>query len=236
MLDRLSGATRLVPIIGDPIKYAESPGRLTKTFEEHGHDAVCVPMQVPQSALDDVIRGLDHCLHQSISRLRDGGVIGGQRRHDRTEVGADVRDRARDVAAGCGRPQLVAGIEHRGRTCSLGQCRGVALPVRSGRASGPCRVPPSPGGAPVASSACALKHFVGTGRPCPHNPPCLSQSFAPDRGPVRAHIRVETLPLSGCFGCTSGFSQMAGHHRAISRASRRRMMTLLAVYRRKTCG
>jgi shikimate dehydrogenase len=58
MLDHLSGATRLFPIIGDPITFVESPGRLTKTFEEHGHDAVCVPMQVPRSALDDVVRGL----------------------------------------------------------------------------------------------------------------------------------------------------------------------------------
>ncbi len=32
MFDRLSGATRLFPIIGDPIKYVESPMRLTRTF------------------------------------------------------------------------------------------------------------------------------------------------------------------------------------------------------------
>jgi shikimate dehydrogenase len=57
MLDHLSGATRLFPIIGDPIKYVESPRLLTRTFEEHDHDAVCVPMQVPQHALDSVMRG-----------------------------------------------------------------------------------------------------------------------------------------------------------------------------------
>jgi shikimate dehydrogenase len=58
MLDHLSGATRLFPIIGDPIKYVESPVHLTRTFGARGHDAVCVPMQVPESALDDVMRGL----------------------------------------------------------------------------------------------------------------------------------------------------------------------------------
>jgi len=58
MLDHLSGATRLFPMIGDPIKYAESPVRLTRSFSVRGHNAVCVPMQVPGPALDDVMRGL----------------------------------------------------------------------------------------------------------------------------------------------------------------------------------
>ena len=58
MLDHLNGATRLFPIIGDPIKYVESPAQLSRTFGERGRDAVCVPMQVPEAALDDVMRGL----------------------------------------------------------------------------------------------------------------------------------------------------------------------------------
>ena len=49
MLDHLSGASRLFPIIGDPIKYVESPQRLTRTFGEHGYNGICVPMQVPAS-------------------------------------------------------------------------------------------------------------------------------------------------------------------------------------------
>ena len=58
MLDHLSGATRLFPIIGDPIRYVESPGQLTRTYRARRHDALCVPMQVPEAALDDVLRGL----------------------------------------------------------------------------------------------------------------------------------------------------------------------------------
>ena len=58
VVDHLSGATRLFPIIGDPIKYVESPAQLTRTFGKRGQDAVCVPMQVPAPALDDVMRGL----------------------------------------------------------------------------------------------------------------------------------------------------------------------------------
>ena len=38
MLGHLSGATRLFPIIGDPIKYVESPMRLTRTFEDRGYN------------------------------------------------------------------------------------------------------------------------------------------------------------------------------------------------------
>ena len=58
MLDLLSGSTRLFPIIGDPIKYVESPVQLTRSFAARGHNGLCVPMQVPGPALDDVMRGL----------------------------------------------------------------------------------------------------------------------------------------------------------------------------------
>ena len=58
MLGQLSGATRLFPIIGDPIKYVESPMRLTRTFEDRGHNGICVPMQVTADDLDAVMAGL----------------------------------------------------------------------------------------------------------------------------------------------------------------------------------
>lgn len=58
MSRQLNGASRLYPIIGDPIRYVESPVWLTKTFAERGHDGLCVPMQVPAAALDAVMAGL----------------------------------------------------------------------------------------------------------------------------------------------------------------------------------
>ena len=58
MLGHLSGATRLFPIIGDPIKYVESPMRLTRTFEERDYNGICVPMQVAADGLDAVMAGL----------------------------------------------------------------------------------------------------------------------------------------------------------------------------------
>lgn len=58
MLERLSGATRLFPIIGDPIIYVQSPQRLTRGFAARGHNAVCIPLQVPNGDLDRVMHGL----------------------------------------------------------------------------------------------------------------------------------------------------------------------------------
>ena len=58
MPETLNGATRLFPIIGDPVRYTESPERLTRTFAARGHNAACTPMEVASPALDDVMRGL----------------------------------------------------------------------------------------------------------------------------------------------------------------------------------
>jgi shikimate dehydrogenase len=69
MFNHLSGATRLFPIIGDPIKYVESPMRLTRTFGERAHDGICVPMQVPADDLDTVMAGL------TVSRNVDGILV-----------------------------------------------------------------------------------------------------------------------------------------------------------------
>ena len=58
MFNQLSGTTRLFPIIGDPVKYVESPVRLTRTFGERCHNGMCIPMQVPAGGLDVVMAGL----------------------------------------------------------------------------------------------------------------------------------------------------------------------------------
>ena len=63
MFDQFSGATRLFPIIGDPVKYAQSPVRLTRTFADRGHNGLCVPLQVRQEDLDVVMAGLTASLN-----------------------------------------------------------------------------------------------------------------------------------------------------------------------------
>jgi shikimate dehydrogenase len=46
MLEGYSGATRLYPVVGDPIAQVKSPYGVTDAFEKRGADAICVPMQV----------------------------------------------------------------------------------------------------------------------------------------------------------------------------------------------
>jgi shikimate dehydrogenase len=58
MTSQLSGASRLFPIIGDPIRYVESPVWLTSTFADRGRNGICVPMRVPDGDLDVVMAGL----------------------------------------------------------------------------------------------------------------------------------------------------------------------------------
>ena len=57
-LVQITGASRLFPIIGDPVKYVESPTRLTRTLADRGHHGLCVPMQVGAEDLDEVMAGL----------------------------------------------------------------------------------------------------------------------------------------------------------------------------------
>jgi shikimate dehydrogenase len=58
MIETLDGATRLFPIIGDPIRFVKSPQQLTRGFVARGHNAVCLPMQVVNDDLDVVMRAL----------------------------------------------------------------------------------------------------------------------------------------------------------------------------------
>ncbi len=48
-------ASRLFPIIGDPVKYVQSPIWLTRTFAERGHNGICVPLEVNEEGLDAVM-------------------------------------------------------------------------------------------------------------------------------------------------------------------------------------
>ncbi len=51
----LSGATRLVFIVGDPIAQVKSPAGVTALMRERGADAVCVPAHVKPADLPDFI-------------------------------------------------------------------------------------------------------------------------------------------------------------------------------------
>ena len=55
---KISGSTRLFPIIGDPLAHVESPARLTRTFAQRGRDAVCIPVQTAAGHLGVVMAAL----------------------------------------------------------------------------------------------------------------------------------------------------------------------------------
>lgn len=54
----LNGATRLFPIIGDPVIYARSPELLTRSFAERGFNGISIPMQVKDGDLEGALRGI----------------------------------------------------------------------------------------------------------------------------------------------------------------------------------
>src|SRR3569833_4122276 len=59
MFETYGGATRIYPILGDPIAQAKSPGGLTRAFRQAGHDAIVVPLQVKPDHIAEVLRMLD---------------------------------------------------------------------------------------------------------------------------------------------------------------------------------
>jgi len=54
----ISGSTRLIGFIGDPIQQAKSPEKLNAIFDRAGVDTVCVPMHVRQGDLPAFLNGM----------------------------------------------------------------------------------------------------------------------------------------------------------------------------------
>jgi shikimate dehydrogenase len=55
---KIAGATRVYPIIGDPIAQVRSPLTITEGFAARGLDAICIPMHVPAERFDAIIPAL----------------------------------------------------------------------------------------------------------------------------------------------------------------------------------
>ena len=69
MLDKLSGATRVHIIVGDPIAQVKSPFGMTQAFELNGKDAICIPAQVPTQDLKQWFEGM------SLAKNVDGIIV-----------------------------------------------------------------------------------------------------------------------------------------------------------------
>ena len=58
MLETYSGATRIYPIIGDPIAQVKSPNAMTRGFAGRGIDAIVVPIHATPETADAILRAL----------------------------------------------------------------------------------------------------------------------------------------------------------------------------------
>jgi shikimate dehydrogenase len=56
MLENLNGATRLIPLVGDPVAQVKSPAGMTQAFEQRGIDAICIAMQITPADWADYIK------------------------------------------------------------------------------------------------------------------------------------------------------------------------------------
>jgi len=59
MFETYGGATRIYPILGDPIVQTKSPAGVTRAFSAAGHDAIVVPLQVKPAHIVAFLRMLD---------------------------------------------------------------------------------------------------------------------------------------------------------------------------------
>ena len=57
METRITGSTRILGIIGDPIRQVRAPEVWTSLFQHNGIDAVCIPMQVTAAGLNTFLEG-----------------------------------------------------------------------------------------------------------------------------------------------------------------------------------
>ncbi|HMA31522.1 MAG TPA: shikimate dehydrogenase [Casimicrobiaceae bacterium] len=65
----LSGETRVIAIVGDPIAQVKSPAGVTRALKARGRNAVCVPIHVTSADLEEFIRGV------SLAKNLDGIIV-----------------------------------------------------------------------------------------------------------------------------------------------------------------
>lgn len=58
VFEGLNGATRLYPIVGDPIAQVKSPGGVSRGLAAQGQNAICVPVHVKPADLSGFVDGL----------------------------------------------------------------------------------------------------------------------------------------------------------------------------------
>jgi shikimate dehydrogenase len=89
MIDHLDGATRVYPVVGDPIAQVKSPAGLTRAFAERGVNAICVPAQVAPADWDLYVRSI------RATKNADGVIVTVPHKFSAYASSDKVSDRAR---------------------------------------------------------------------------------------------------------------------------------------------
>jgi shikimate dehydrogenase len=89
----LDGATRLYPIVGDPIAQVKSPGGVSRGLAARGRNAICVPMHVPPADLTGFVEGLGR------ARNVDGMIMTIPHKFSAFEICATATPRAQILRA-----------------------------------------------------------------------------------------------------------------------------------------
>lgn len=92
-LNHLTGATRVIAIVGDPIAQVKSPAGVTQALRERGRDAVVVPFHVATPDLPTFLAGV------TAAQNFDGLIVTVPHKFDVTRVCAATTDRAAFLGA-----------------------------------------------------------------------------------------------------------------------------------------
>ncbi|OWW21621.1 shikimate dehydrogenase family protein [Noviherbaspirillum denitrificans] len=90
---KLSGETRLIGIVGDPIAQVKSPAGVTKALLESGRNAVVIPVHVSPPDLERFVNGI------SLAKNFDGLLVTVPHKFAATRFCATLTDRARFLGA-----------------------------------------------------------------------------------------------------------------------------------------
>lgn len=150
----LSGATRVIAIIGDPIRQVKSPAGVTRMLNERGLDAVVVPIHVSSTDVDDFIRGF------SVGRNVDGIIVTIPHKFATYAHCRTATDRARLLGSVNVLRRNPDGSWHGDMFDGMGMVGGIAH--RGGEPRGQCALLVGAGGAGTAIALALLEAGVSS--------------------------------------------------------------------------
>lgn len=122
---QLNGATRLIPIIGDPIAQVKSPAGVSRSLQDRGLNAIVVPMHVRPAGLGEFM--------QTLTRVGnvDGVIVTVPHKFAVVEHCATLTERARFLGAANTLRRNADGSWHGDMCDGVGFVRAITQPAAS---------------------------------------------------------------------------------------------------------